>query len=154
MIILKKELTIEDFFRYDLNLVLGREEFGKILKVFREHLYGEIPMVLDISFNDLDNKDYKYDNYVVEYKEVAWGEERLNVEMFKYKISGAIYRFNGNTLRYDIFKEMVLNKNPFDLYLYIKTIDEYKKEELIKYCEERGATPIFIKEDFKKKEVK
>ncbi len=139
MLILKRELNIGEFFYLcDLNTAQGQEEFERILDYVRQDLYKEIPQALDEKFNAMGNKNYKYENYVIEYKKVAWDARRLYDEIHKYPKSVGKYLFNGKLYRPDYFEEMVLSVKPFDLYLYIKTIDEYKKEELMKVYKERG----------------
>lgn len=125
MMLLKRELTIADFFDFDLNIAQGQVDFERILNYTRQQLYSEIPLALDEKFNEVGNENYKYDNYIIEYKKVAWDEKRIYDEIHKYPISSNGKRFfRGIYYRPDYFREKVLSRKPFDLYLYIKTVDE------------------------------
>ncbi len=131
MMFLKRELTIADFFAFDLNTSQGQADFERIINYNRQQMYNQIPLALDEKFNETDNKNYKYDNYVIEYKKVAWDEKRIYDEIDKYPICSNGKRFfKGVYYRPDYFREKVLSRKPFDLYLYIKEIYEYKDEEL------------------------
>lgn len=130
MLVLKRELDIEDFFYYDLNTVTGQIEFDKILFYMRQQLYSEIPLALDKELNRLD---YECNNYVIEYKKVPWGASKLYDEIHRYPYAdNGKYVFKGRYYAPGRFEELVLSRKPFDLYLYIKTMDEYKKEEITK----------------------
>ena len=134
MMLLKRELTIADFFRFNLNTAQGKVDFERILNYIKQQLYSEIPLALDEKLCEIGNENYKYDNYVIEYKKVAWDEKRIYDEIHKYPICTNGKRlFKGVYYRPDYFKELVLSRKPFDLYLYIKEIYEYKDEELKRF---------------------
>lgn len=133
MIILRRKLDISDFFNLcDLSTAQGQEEFERILNYMRQQLYTEIPSALDKELNKLGNEDFKYDNYVIEYKKENWDAKRLYEEIHKYPYIDGKYQFRGNLYRPDHFEELVLNRKPFDLYLFVKTMEEYEKEEIEK----------------------
>ena len=122
MLVLKRELTIEDFFYYDLNTDTGITEFNKILFYMKQQLYSEIPMAL--------NENYEYDKYVVEYKKELWDARKLYDEIHKYPYAdNGKYLFKGHYYRPDYFEELILSRKPFNLYLYIKTMGEYEKDK-------------------------
>lgn len=132
MIVLKRELDIEDFYLYNLNTATGITRFNEILFYMRQQLYSEIPMALDRKFNGLGDENHEYDKYVIEYKKEPWDARRLYDEIHKYPYIDGMYLFNGHYFKPDYFEEMILSRNPFDLYLYVKTMEEYEKEEIEK----------------------
>lgn len=132
MIVLRYELTIENFFWYDLNTARGLTEFNKMIEYAKQQLYSDIPLALARNLNRLGNENYEYDKYVIEYKKEPWSYGKLRDEMHRYPITEGKYFFRGILYRRDHFEELVLSKKPFDLYLFVKTMEEYEKEEIEK----------------------
>lgn len=158
MITIKHTFRLSEFTYFNLDTATGITDFENMLIAIKERLYSQIPSALAKEYgNHINNTDYGYNNYVIELKKEYWGELRINEEIANYRV-GSLYRNNiFNTKdscycdRTYMYKKIEKLK-PFDLCLYIKTIDEYKKEELIKECKEKGLVPIFIKDNYKEKE--